>query len=211
MVKSEMTIIGGQVHKKDVGLWALVIICFFLSVPSRAEMISTQKIAFADIEEIYSRFRMKELAEKEIELRKEKYLSEIRQVDEKIRQLEASIALEEERIVVSVSTVSAETSQIVNSTTSQASTEISTATVKTVTPAEQMEELKNQKNLLSAEAKEGLKNIKSEYMSQIMGRIYDACAEAAKEGGYALIIDKSNAVYGIPATDLTERILEKLK
>ncbi|MCD6311264.1 MAG: OmpH family outer membrane protein [Elusimicrobia bacterium] len=173
-------------------------------------MISTQKIAFADIEKIYSRFRMKELAEKEIEIRKEKYLSEIAAMDVKIRQLETRMALEEE-VTVPISTMSAEASRVAVSTTSATDTEISTTTAKIDTLAEQMEELKKQKNLLSAEAKESLKNIKSEYVSQIMGKIYDACAEAAEEGGYDLIIDKSNAVYGIPATDLTEKILEKLK
>ncbi len=192
-------------------LLALGFIALLFSGVVRAEMISTQKIAFADIEKIYSRFRMKELAEKEIELRKEKYLSEIAEMDSKIRQLEASMALEEEEITVTVSTISAEGSQVALSTSPAAETEISTATVKIDTLAEQLEGLKKQKTLLSAEAKESLKNIKSEYLSQIMGRIYDACAEAAEEGGYDLIIDKSNAVYGIPATDLTEKILEKLK
>jgi len=74
-----------------------------------------------------------------------------------------------------------------------------------------LKEVKKQKTILADEAKESLKNIKSEYTSQIMGKIYDACSEAAEEGGYDLIIDKSNAVYGIPATDLTEIILKKLK
>ncbi|MFH2084130.1 MAG: OmpH family outer membrane protein, partial [Candidatus Omnitrophota bacterium] len=89
--------------------------------------------------------------------------------------------------------------------------EISTATVKTDTRGEEIKALREQKELLSVEARESLKNIKSEYMSQIMGRIYDAVAEAAEEGGYDLVIDKNNAVYGIPATDLTETVLEKLK
>jgi len=82
---------------------ALFLTGFLFSGFARAEMISTQKIAFADIEKIYSRFRMKELAEKEIGIRKEKYLSEIAAMNGKIRQLEASMALEEE-VTVTIST-----------------------------------------------------------------------------------------------------------
>ncbi|MEA2081987.1 MAG: OmpH family outer membrane protein [Elusimicrobiota bacterium] len=183
------------------------VVCFFLffSAFAGAEMISTQKTAFADIEKIYSRFRMKELAEKEVGIRKEKYRSEISALDSKIRQLEASMALEE-NAPASVSTTTA----AVNSA-GTAKIALSTATPKTDKLAGQLDDAKKQKQLLSAEAKESLKNIKNEYMAQIMGRIYDACAEAAEEGGYDLIIDKSNAVYGIPATDLTETILKKLK
>lgn len=175
-----------------------ICLCFLCSGLVRAEMISTQKVAFVDIEGIYSRFRMKELAEKEMDIRREKYLSDITAMDAKIRQLETSMALEEETPVsVSISTAP--------------DVEISTATVKTDTRGEEIKALREQKELLSVEARESLKNIKSEYMSQIMGRIYDAVAEAAEEGGYDLVIDKNNAVYGIPATDLTETVLEKLK
>lgn len=187
-----------------------ICLCFLCSGLVRAEMISTQKVAFVDIEGIYSRFRMKELAEKEVDIRREKYLSDITAMDAKIRQLETSMALEEEN-PVSVSTMSAAASELAVSTTSATGVEISTATVKTDTRGEDIKALREQKELLSVEARENLKNIKSEYMSQIMGRIYDAVAEAAEEGGYDLVIDKNNAVYGIPATDLTEMVLEKLK
>lgn len=186
--------------KGAIALTALkfICLCFLCSGLVRAEMISTQKVAFVDIEGIYSRFRMKELAEKEMDIRREKYLSDITAMDAKIRQLETSMALEEETPVsVSISTAP--------------DVEISTATVKTDTRGEEIKALREQKELLSVEARESLKNIKSEYMSQIMGRIYDAVAEAAEEGGYDLVIDKNNAVYGIPATDLTETVLEKLK
>ncbi|MDO9514216.1 MAG: OmpH family outer membrane protein [Elusimicrobiota bacterium] len=198
--------------KGAIALTALkfICLCFLCSGLVRAEMISTQKVAFVDIEGIYSRFRMKELAEKEVDIRREKYLSDITAMDAKIRQLETSMALEEEN-PVSVSTMSAAASELAVSTTSATGVEISTATVKTDTRGEDIKALREQKELLSVEARENLKNIKSEYMSQIMGRIYDAVAEAAEEGGYDLVIDKNNAVYGIPATDLTEMVLEKLK
>ena len=97
------------------------------------------------------------------------------------------------------------------STSPAADAETSTATVKADTRPDELKALKQQKELLSAETRESLKNIKSEYMTQIMGKIYDAVAEAADEGGYGLVIDKSNAVYGIPSTDLTETVLKKLK
>ncbi|GEM_PF-3262290 len=187
-----------------------ICLCFLCSGLVRAEMISTQKVAFVDIEGIYSRFRMKELAEKELDIRREKYLSDITAMDAKIRQLETSMALEEAK-PVSVSTMSAEASELTVSTSTAQDVEISTAAVKTDTRGEEIKALREQKELLSVEAREGLKNIKSEYMSQIMGRIYDAVAEAAEEGGYDLVIDKNNAVYGMPATDLTETVLEKLK
>jgi len=175
-----------------------ICLCFLCSGLVRAELISTQKIAFVDIEEIYSRFQMKELAERELEIRKDKYVADIAAIDSKIRQLETSIALEEEK-TVSLSTSPA------------ADAETSTATVKADTRPDELKALKQQKELLSAETRESLKNIKSEYMTQIMGKIYDAVAEAADEGGYGLVIDKSNAVYGIPSTDLTETVLKKLK
>ena len=175
-----------------------ICLCFLCSGLVRAELISTQKIAFVDIEEIYSRFQMKELAERELEIRKDKYVADIATIDSKIRQLETSIALEEEK-TVSLSTSPA------------ADAETSTATVKADTRPDELKALKQQKELLSAETRESLKNIKSEYMTQIMGKIYDAVAEAADEGGYGLVIDKSNAVYGIPSTDLTETVLKKLK
>ena len=175
-----------------------ICLCFLCSGLVRAELISTQKIAFVDIEEIYSRFQMKELAERELEIRKDKYVADIAAIDSKIRQLETSIALEEEK-TVSLSTSPA------------ADAETSTATIKADTRPDELKALKQQKELLSAETRESLKNIKSEYMTQIMGKIYDAVAEAADEGGYGLVIDKSNAVYGIPSTDLTETVLKKLK
>jgi len=199
-----------------------ICLCFLCSGLVRAELISTQKIAFVDIEEIYSRFQMKELAERELEIRKDKYVADIAAIDSKIRQLETSIALEEEKTVslstspaadaeTSTATVKAEEKTVSLSTSPAADAETSTATVKADTRPDELKALKQQKELLSAETRESLKNIKSEYMTQIMGKIYDAVAEAADEGGYGLVIDKSNAVYGIPSTDLTETVLKKLK
>lgn len=184
-----------------------------------AEAISTQRIAFVDIDRIYERFPMKALAEKEIELRKEEYRRKLEKVNKKIRELELKQALEvsakeialsaRTEVILSTQTEVASSTQAVSAVAEKA--EISTGTVKAPSISEQISELKTEKKRLSKEAKDNIKNMSGEYSIQIMGRIYDAVKEVADFHGYTVVMNKSECLYGIPSTDLTDEVLEKLK
>jgi len=200
----------------------------------QAETISTQKIAFVDIEKIYSKFKMKELAEKELDAREENYRKKAEEIDQKIRALEAGRSIEMNRpavqkVIVStvatedfgediqMSTAAASDVGLLPAAGAQETPEISTAAAPSPPPPsgpsveEQIEELSKEKEELSKEAESKLDLMKGEFTAQIMGHIYDAVKEVAAAGGYNVVIDKSNCLYGIPETDLTEEVLEKLK
>lgn len=195
----------------------IVLILFLITIHHspftilNAESISTQRLAFVDIDRIYEKFPMKVLAEKEIKLRKEEYRLKLEAMDKKIRELELKQALEAKasEIELSTQTEVASSTQAVSAVAEKA--EISTGTVKALSIPEQISELKIEKKRLSKEAKDSVKNLGGEYSIQVMGRIYDAIKEVADFHGYTVVINKSECLYGIPSTDLTDEVLEKLK
>jgi len=176
-----------------------------------AETISTQRLAFVDVDRIYEKFPMKALAEKEIKLRKEEYRIKLDEMDKKIRELELKQALEAAEPEIEISTHTEVTSSTQAVSAVADAPEISTETVKELSISEQISELKEEKKLLTKEAKDSVKNLSGEYSIQIMGRIYDAVKEVADSHGYTVVINKSECLYGIPSTDLTDEVLKKLK
>jgi len=59
-----------------------------------------------------------------------------------------------------------------------------------------------EKNLLDLESR------KTEYL---LGKIYAAVQQAAKDEGVSVVVDKSQILFGPKAVDLTQKVLEKLK
>ncbi|MCD6413033.1 MAG: OmpH family outer membrane protein [Elusimicrobia bacterium] len=189
-------------------------------------MISTQKIAFVDMDRVYAKFQMRKLAEREIDIRKKKYREKIDGIDRKIRQLEMKQAFLKTAVdSADIGKGTATAVTVIESTVTGKSVVISTQTeteVKTSTPTadlvstkevieKQIDELKVEKNKIEADAKKNLKSIKTEYSKQVMARIYDAIERVARRRGFDVVVNRSEVLYGIPETDLTDEVLEELK
>ena len=174
-----------------------------------AETISTQRLAFVDLDRIYEKFPMKALAEEEIELKKEEFRRKLDEADKKIRELELKQELEsrEPEIALSTQTEVVSSTQTVSADSPQ---DISTETVRAVL-SEQISALKKERKELSEKAGSVIKGMQSGYSVQIMGTIYDAIKEVADFHGYTVVINKSECLYGIPASDLTDEVLKKLE
>ncbi|MCD6423724.1 MAG: OmpH family outer membrane protein [Elusimicrobia bacterium] len=165
-----------------------------------AERISTQRIAFVDVKKVYEKYPLKELAEREIELKKENLKQKIKEIDEKIRQIEIK-KMEQKTPIVSTGTVP----------------EVSTATLKTSTTTvkvdydEEIFNLKKQKEELSRKTLSEIEALRKDYKMQLMGNIYDAIEKVARKRGFDVVVDKSDILYGLPSTDLTNEVLKYLE
>ncbi|MFH1353266.1 MAG: OmpH family outer membrane protein [bacterium] len=182
-----------------------------------AETISTQRLAFVDLDRIYEKFPMKALAEEEIELKKEEFRRKLAETDKKIRELELKQELESREPEIALSTqtevVSSTQTEVASSTqpvSVAAPPDVSTETVKGFSISEQISALKEERKELSEKAGSVIKGMQSGYSVQIMGKIYDAIKEVADFHGYTVVINKSECLYGIPASDLTDEVLKKL-
>ena len=183
-----------------------------------AETISTQRLAFVDMDRIYEKFPMKAQASEEIELKKEEFRRKLDEADKKIRELQTKQELEALTTEITFSTqteVASSTQPASAAATPQAdedaTPDVSTETVKTPTRSEQISALKKERKELSEKADSVIKGMQSGYSDQIMGKIYDAIKEVADFHGYTVVINKSEFLYGIPASDLTDEVLKKLE
>jgi len=185
-------------------------VCFLLFTVLHAEMISTQRLAFVDMDRIYAKFPMKALAEKEIKLKKEEFSRKQDEIDKKIRELELKLALESKPPEIALSTQT----EVASSTAPVLAVPpaaVSTATAKAPSISEQISAMKKEKKEFSEKAKGVIKGMQGGYSVQIMGKIYDAIKEVADFHSYTVVINKSECLYGIPSSDLTDEVLKKLK
>jgi hypothetical protein len=60
-------------------------------------------------------------------------------------------------------------------------------------------------------AEKSLLDLESRKTEILLGRIYGAIQEVAKNEGVSVVVDKSQILFGHQAVDLTDRVLKKLK
>ena len=164
-----------------------------------AVMLSSERIAYVDIERVFAEYRGTKQAkmkmEKEIETRR----SEIASLEKEIRDLEAGSKTMERVEPVT--------------TTGLIEEGVAISTVPAITgpaPEEVIRLKKERLNQTKEELQKELTKLEKEMTHQILGKIYDIIKEIARAEGYAIVLDKKNILYSEMENDLTEKVIKKL-
>jgi len=173
---------------------------FSFAPGASAVMLSSERIAYVDIERVFAEYRVTKQAkmkmEKEIETRK----SQIVKLEKEIRDWEAS-GKETEKVEPVTTT----------GLTGEEGVAISTVPAITGPAPEEVIRLKKEKlNQTKEELQKELTKLEKEMTHQILGRIYDIIREIARAEGYAIILDKKNILYSEMENDLTEKVIKRL-
>jgi len=188
---------------KRISLFFFVFFLFYFfpfTLPDvRAVMLSSERIAYVDIDRVFDEYKStkqaKEKMEREIEMKR----GEIAKLEKEIRDLE--VALREKERVEPVPTTGLTEKEV----------EISTGPVIPKPLPEEVIRLNKEKlNKMVKEMKEELTNLEKETTHQVLGKIYDVIREIAQAEGYAIVLDKKNILYSEIENDLTEKVIEKL-
>jgi len=182
------------------------IACFFFvfslfAVPVvSAVMLSSERIAYVDIERVFDEYKGTKQAKEKIEREIKTRRSEIATLEKEIRDLELT-SREKERVEPVAVTGLAEKEKM----------EISTAPVVTkVLPEEEIRLKKKRLDELIATTEQDLAGLEKGISRQILGKIYDVVREIAQAEGYAVVLDKKNILYSEMDNDLTEKVIKKL-
>jgi len=165
----------------------------------RAVMLSSERIAYVDIERVFAEYRGTKQAkmkmEKEIETRR----SEIASLEKEIRDLEAG-----SKTMETVEPVT---------TTGLIEEGVAISTVPAITgpaPEEVIRLKKERLNQTKEELQKEITKLEKEMTHQILGKIYDIIREIARAEGYAIVLDKKNILYSEMENDLTEKVIKRL-
>lgn len=188
---------------KRISLFFFVfsLFCFFpFTLPDvRAVMLSSERIAYVDIDRVFDEYKGIKQAKEKIEREIETKRGEIAKLEKEIRDLEFAMR-EKERVEPVAITGLAEKE-----------VEISTGPVITKPLPEEIIRLNKEKlNKMVKKMKEELARLEKEMTHQILGKIYDVIREIAQAEGYAIILDKKNILYSEMENDLTKKVIQML-
>jgi len=163
-------------------------------------MLSSERIAYVDIERVFNEYKGVKQAKKKMEGEIETRRSEIATVEKEIRDLE----------VASRKTETVESAPITG-LVGEEKVEISTAPVVAKPLPEEVIKLKKEKlNETVEKMKEELTKLEKEVTRQVLGKIYDVVREIAQAEGYAIVLDKKDILYSEIENDLTEKVIKRL-
>jgi len=173
---------------------------FSFASGARAVMLSSERIAYVDIDRVFAEYKGTKQAkmkmEKEIGTRR----SEIAKLEKEIRDLETG-SKKTERVEPVTST----------GLIGEQGVAISTVPAITGPSPEEVIRLKKEKfNQTKEELQKELTKLEKEMTHQILGKIYDIIKEIARADGYAIVLDKKNILYSEIENDLTEKVLKRL-
>ena len=183
-------------------LFVFSLFYFFLSsLPGvRAVMLSSERIAYVDIERVFDEYKGTKQAKMKIEREIETRRSEIDRLEKEIKDLEVT-AKRRERVEPVPTT----------GLVGEEEVEISTAPVVSEPLPEEVIRLKKEKlNEMTKNIEKELTGLEKEITHQILGKIYDVIREIAQAEGYAIVLDKKNILYSEMENDLTEKVIERL-
>ncbi|MFB0526802.1 MAG: OmpH family outer membrane protein [bacterium] len=165
----------------------------------RAVMLSSERIAYVDIDKIFDQYKGTKEAKEKIEREIKTKRNEIAKLEKEIKDLE--VASREKKRVEPVATTGLTGEE----------TEISTGPVIAKPLPEEVIRLNKEKlNNMVEEMKKELTRLEKEITHQILGKIYDVIREIAQAEGYAIILDKKNILYSEMENDLTEKVIQRL-
>ncbi len=164
-----------------------------------AVMLSSERIAYVDIDRVFDQYKgtkeAKEKIEREIKMKR----NEIAKLEREIRDLE--VVSREKKRVEPVPATGLTGKEV----------EISTISVIPEPLPEEVIRLDKEKlNNRVEEMKKELTGLEKEITHQVLGKIYDAIREIARTEGYAIVLDKKNILYSEMENDLTEKVIQKL-
>jgi Skp family chaperone for outer membrane proteins len=166
----------------------------------RAVMLSSERIAYVDIDRVFDEYKgtkqAKEKMEREIKMRR----SEIARLEQEIRNLE--VASREKERVEPVPTTGLAGEEGVGVSTG--------AVAPKPRPEEVIRLNKERLNKTLGETKKELARLEKETTHQVLGKIYDVIKEIAQAEGYAIVLDKKNILYSEMENDLTEKVIQRL-
>jgi len=173
---------------------------FLFPLPGvRAVMLSSERIAYVDIDRVFDECKGTKQAKEKIEGEIKTRRNEIAGLEKEIRDLE--VASKKGEIIEPVST------------TGLVGEEVEISTVPIVSeplPEEVIREKKKRLNQMVEKSKEELARLEREITHQILGKIYDVIREIAQDEGYAIVLDKKNILYSEMENDLTEKVIKRL-
>jgi len=171
--------------------------------------LSTEKIAYCDVEKVFESYSLTELSRKQLRQEKEKMSQALKKLEKEIKEIKKKIE-EKKNIMVSSFTVTSSSSNITSSTSTK-NISISTMTLPGVSLEEELKkkekELEEKKNIFKKELKDKEKDIRE----QIIYRIYTVIEEVANELGYSVVFDKSQVIYSVTTRDITDEVIKRLK
>ncbi len=166
----------------------------------RAVMLSSERIAYVDIERIFNEYKSTKQAKERIEREIKSRRNEITTLEKEIRELE--LASKERQRVEPVA---------ITGLVGEEKIEISTApVVREQLPEEAIRLKKKRLDELTEKTGQELARLEEEITRQILGKIYDVVKEIAQAEGYAVVLDKKNVLYSAMDNDLTEKVIKKL-
>jgi len=166
----------------------------------RAVMLSSERIAYVDIERVFNEYKGVKQAKEKMERQIETRRSEIAKLEKEIRDLE--VASKKTETIESVP---------ITGLVGEEKVEISTAPVVAKPLPEEVIKLKKEKlNETVEKMKEELTRLEKEVTRQVLGKIYDVVREIAQDEGYAIVLDKKNILYSEMENDLTEKVIKRL-
>lgn len=188
---------------KRISLFFFVFSLFYFfpfTLPDvRAVMLSSERIAYVDIDRVFDEYKSTKQAKEKIEREIEMKRDEIAKLEKEIRDLE--VAIREKGRVEPVPTTGLTEKEV----------EISTGPVIPKPLPEEVIRLNKEKlNKMVKEMKEELTNLEKETTHQVLGKIYDVIREIAQAEGYAIVLDKKNILYSEIENDLTEKVIQRL-
>jgi len=167
---------------------------------ARAVMLSSERIAYVDIEKVFNECESTKQARKKIEKEVEIKRKEIDRLEKEIRDLETSGKKKE--IFEPVPTTGL---------VGEEKVEVSTApAVPKPVPEEVIEMKKRKLNETVEKIKEELTRLEKDTNYQILGKIYDIVKEIAQAEGYSIVLDKRNILYSEMENDLTDKVIKRL-
>jgi len=178
-----------------------VVYFFPHSLPGvRAVMLSSERIAYVDIEKVFNECKGAKQARERIEGEIEARRKEIDRLEKEIRDLEVGSKKKERVEPVPITELVGEEK-----------VEISTVPVVTKPLPEEVIELKKESlNEMVEKMEEDLTRLEKEITHQVLGKIYDVVREIAQAEGYAIVLDKKNILYSEMENDLTEKVIKRL-
>ncbi len=166
----------------------------------RAVMLSSERIAYVDIDRVFDEYKGTKQAKEKMEREIKTKRGEIAKLEKEIRDLEVAMR-EKEKVGPVPTTGLAEEEEV----------KISTGPVITKPLPEEVIRLNKEKlNKMLKEMKKELARLEKEITHQILGKIYDVIREIAQTEGYAIVLDKKNILYSEIENDLTEKVIQRL-
>jgi Skp family chaperone for outer membrane proteins len=181
-------------------VFSLLYFLLFSPPSVKAVMLSSERIAYVDIERVFDEYKSTKQVKKKMEAEIETRRSEIDRLEKEIKDLE--VASKKTETIESVP---------ITGLVGEEKVEISTAPVVTKPLPEEVIKLKKEKLTETVDKmKDELTRLEKEITHQVLGKIYDVVREIAQAEGYAIVLDKKNVLYSEMENDLTEKVIKKL-